>query len=516
MLQCAGMGIEVIRVGRNDSLASIAHLLESATEQSVLIHVPFGNGHILGEQVDMARLKQAASDRGINVGIVSVDGRARNAAAVMRLPNYSTIMGGRLRHGRARPWWMPEERRVGERTHISEADKKAVNRRIAPKPRWLTYSYRYLVIFSFLIILAGLLVTVLYVIPRATIVLKPEIRAIEVTQQIVADPRFDESEASGATVPGRLLVFADTWRTSVEPTGVRNVPALPARGLVTFVNRVPSAATIPAGTRVSTSSGQRVTFQTMQTIELPARIGAEADVEVVALNPGPSGNLPPDRINRIDGTLSAQLNVRNLFELSGGADRSVKAVSRDDMDRLRDHVVETLFAQAIAEMRSELTNGELLAEESLRMVAIYEENFSHFVNEETDELTFEMRAELHGTAVNAELAIDLIDEQIVSAVPDGYRLLDDTVNTTLGELQGVDAQGRVSLLMNGYALVAAEIRVGDGLERIEGQSVELASYYFEENLPLREEPEVRVWPARFDRMPYLSSRMRTVIDTTLE
>lgn len=510
------MGIEVIRLQRRDTLASLSHLLESVTQRDVLIQVPFGNGLVLSEQVDMARLKQAAAATGIHLGIVTLDRHVREAAQVLHIATYSTLFFGRISHTRQRAWWLPEERRVGKKTVINAADKRAVHRRIATKPRWLQYGYRYFVIFSFFIILSLLTIASAYTIPRATITFKPEIRAIEVSQQIVADPRISEDEASGATVPGRLLVFSDKWRATAQPTGLKEIPAQTARGLVTFVNRVPTAATIPAGTRISTSTGERIIFQTMQPVSLPARIGAEVDVEVVALEAGAQGNLPVDRINRIEGTLAQQLNVRNLFKITGGADRTVYAVSADDMERLREHVIETLFTLAKTEMQAELAEGEVLADDSLRIVAIYDETFSHFLNEETDEVTFEMRAELHGTAVNAQLALGLIDEQISDSVPEGYQLLPDSVETSIGELLGVDAQGRVSLQMNGYGLVAAKIKLGDTLDTVRGQSVELAQYYLEENLPLRETPTVRIWPVRFGRMPYLETRIRTVLDTTLE
>ena len=510
------MGIEIIRVRRSDTIASLSHLLENSAERDILIQVPFGNGRIVSEQVDLARIKQAAVAKGINLGLVTLDGRVRESARVLRIPTYSTLFVGRARHARERAWWLPAERRIGEPTKVSDADKRAMNRRLAAKPRWLMYGYRYVVIVAFFIILAGLFVASAYSIPRATITFKPEIRAIEITEQIVADPRIAEDEASGVTVPGRLLIYSDKWQTTVQPTGVQDVPAQAARGLVTFANRVPTAATIPAGTRVSTSTGTRIIFQTMQPVDLPARIGAEVDVEVVALELGAQGNLPADRINRIEGTLAPQLNVRNLFPTDGGADQRLRSVSIDDMDRLRDHVIETLFAQAKADMEASLDEGEVLAEDSLRLVAIYDETYSHFLNETTDELAFEMRAELHGTAVNAELALGLIDERIRSTVPAGYRLLEDSITTEIGELQGVDAQGRVSLSMEGYGLVAAEIRLGDTLDTVRGQEIDTAEFYLADNLPLRENPDVSIWPARFGRMPYLESRMRTVIDTNLE
>ncbi len=510
------MSFETILVPRHAGLDTIIHLVRQTTAPRVLLVLPRNMKNPVHEPVDMGRIKQVATDMNATLGVVSLSGGVREAARSVGLRAFATQVQAKLFFKNERPWWLPKQTRLGQQTVLSEADKAAMNRRMKPKPRWLTYGYRYVTIPLFVATLALLAVTAFYALPSATIVLKPEIRPIQIVQAIVADPRADEESAGGATVPGRLLLYTDKWRASVETTGRIEIPDQSARGLVTFVNRVPQAASIPAGTRVSTSTGERIVFQTLQSAELPARVGAEVDIEVVAVEPGSEGNVAGDRINRVEGALANQLNVRNLFALTGGANRVAPTVSPDDVTRLREHILEALHGQARANMQSQLNIEEFLAEDSVRIVAIYAESQSHFAGEETATLAMEIRAELHGTAVNENIALTLVNEQLAAAVPEGFEILDGTIQPRIGRLLGVDGQGRVSLEMIGEALVIADLQLQQPLSDITGQETEIATYYLNEQLLLRDLPEVHVWPERRDRIPYLPARIYTSINRDLE
>lgn len=510
------MTIETILVPKHAGLDTVIHLIQQATEPRVLVVLPFRTKSPLREPVDMGRIKQAATDMNVTVGIVSLSGEVRKAARSVGLRAFATQIQAHSFFANERPWWLPKQERSGKQTVLSAEDKAAMNQRMKPKPRWLQYGLRYLTIPLFVGTLALLAITAFYALPSATIVLKPEIRPIQITQPIVADPRADEESASGATVPGRLLIYTEKWRASVETTGRIEIPDQAARGLVTFVNRVPQAASIPAGTRVSTSTGERIVFQTLKSAELPARVGAEVDIEVVAVEPGSEGNLAGDRINRVEGALANQLNVRNLFPTSGGANRVAPTVSPDDVARLREHIIETLHTQARADMQAQLNPEEFLAEESVRIVATYAETQSHFAGEETSTLAMEIRAELHGTAVNENIALTLVNDQLTAAVPAGFVILEETIQPRIGRLLGVDGQGRVSLEMIGEALVIADLELQQPLSDITGQETEIATYYLNEQLMLRDLPEVRVWPESRDRIPYLPARIYTSINRDLE
>ena len=508
------MTLEIIRIRPKDNLDTILHHVRLATGDNVLVVLPPPGESLLAEQVDLARVKSAAKIAGTTLGIVAIDRRVHAAGSAIGVPVYSTLWLGRRLIGRKRPWWLPKKpARPGKATVVTEADRNAMHRRIVTLPRWMRFGWRYIVIVLFVMTLAILAVTGFYGLPSATITLKPELVPLNVTQQIVADPQFDETAASGSTVPGRLLLTVQKIRTNVQTTGIKSIPIAPARGTVTFVNRIQQPVTIPAGTRVSTSTGERIIYQTVSDAAVPARVGGEVDVEVVALESGERGNLPADRINRIEGVLSAQLNVRNLWAIGGGSVQVVNSVTQQDKDRLRDHLIEALLSRSTIEMEEELTPEEFLAYDSVRLIFIYDENYSHFVGEATDELSAEIRAEIHGTAVNEQLAFDLLLTKLNDRVPDNYSIIEDSVKRELGRLLGVDAQGRVNIELITTAMLAADLSLTQPIERIAGQEIGRAKAFLDDELSLREPPEVKVWPQSFDRIPYLPARIYTRVDT---
>src|SRR5690606_23855674 len=157
--------------------------------------------------------------------------------------------------------------------------------------------------------------------------------------------------------------------------------------------------------------------------QVPGVIGATAEADVVAVEPGSQGNVGANQINRVDGTLGLQLEVRNLEPMTGGGNRTARAVTQADHDRLQAQVLQQLQTMALAQMEAMLGPNEFLAADSLRVVEVYNQTFSHFVGEQTDRLTLEVRAELHATAVDATQANGLVYAALAEVVPQGYELV---------------------------------------------------------------------------------------------
>jgi hypothetical protein len=327
----------------------------------------------------------------------------------------------------------------------------------------------------------------------------------------VADPAL--SEASGASVPGRVLVVVETWQADVVTTGSATVPNAPARGTVVFVNLVAQEVEVPVGTRVSTSDGSTIIFQTTQAVAVPGVVGSTAETEVIAIEQGPQGNVAANLVNRIQGTLAAKLEVVNLEDMAGGAVRETQVVAEEDQVRLRGQVLQFIQAIAQSEMEAQLATGEFLAVDSLRATQVFNETYSHFVGEQTTQLSLEMRVEMQGTAVNTTDASGLIFDALAAQVPAGFTLVPSSIQFDHGDVLGVAEDGRITFEMLGSGLVAAELALTEPLERITGQPPTTAVSYLYQTLPLRAVPTVQIWPTWFDRIPYLPTRIQTDIQT---
>ncbi len=506
------MTVQVVYVTGETTLTGLEAEIRQASARHVLFVMP-ARTPLLTERLDLARLRQLARELNVRLGLVSLNPSVMLAARHLDVPVYPSIWLGERRLERPRPWWRPAPpRRPGRATAMDEAERRSMHRRLTPLPAWRAWLNRYMVIVFFFITLAILAIAGFYVAPHARLTLKPYLETLRVTRQIVADPQIDAVNFGGATVPGRILVVLDKWQASLATSGTIRLPNAPARGLVVFANQIPQKLTIPAGTRISTSTGDRLVYQTVAAVEAPATIGGQVEAEVVALTPGAKGNVEIGRINRIEGPLAAQLNVRNLKPITGGTTRPAPTATQGDYERLRNHVLETLRTRAITEMTADLDESEFLAEDSVRVVLIYYENYSHSPGQETNTLTMEMRVALHGTAVPRDAALSLIYDELKVNVRKGFILLPDSIRPKLGNVVGVDSQGRVSLILEAEATLVADLPVRQVIAAIRGQDIGVAASYLGHNLLLREPPTVQVWPAWFGRMPYIPVRIQADID----
>ena len=254
-------------------------------------------------------------------------------------------------------------------------------------------------------------------------------------------------------------------------------------------------------------------FQTTSGVDVPDAVGGTAEVEIVAVEPGPKGNVNAGLINRLEGSLATQLEVRNLEETSGGSARLESSVTEADHQRLRSQVLQQLQVRALAEMEGSLSDNEFLAKDSLRLVRMIQETYSHFPGEQVENLTLEIRAELQATAVDETLAIGLVYEEMSDAVEPGYELVPESLAFGSGEVLGVDGEGRVSFEMIGEGLMAARLASEGLLSSIAGQEIGVAASYLYEHLPLRDYPSVHVWPDWFGRLPYMPVRISTQVET---
>jgi hypothetical protein len=502
------METQIVYLDAEDDITSMKDRLHWIQKPRVLFVLP-SEGRLLAERVDLVLLQRHAARTQIQVGLVTHDDTVMRLAKSAGIPTFNSIKAGENR----RVWAKNRPQQLRPPRPLHDDDRREVYRRLKPKAMWQIWVWRYAGILTFFLVLTLLVVAAIYSLPTATITLYPETKPIEVVREIVADPLLESVDYNAGIVPGRRLIVTEEWRATVDTTGTIEVPDAPARGTVVFINRQESAVRVNAGTRVSTSTGQRIIFQTIETVTVPGALGATAEAAIVAIQPGASGNVNRELINRIEGANALMLEVRNLDSTTGGGNRLVRAVTQADHDRLNAQVLQQLQALALADMETLLTPNEFLANDSLRLRNIEQETYSHFVDEQADRLTLEIRASLQATAVEQSQSIGLVYEKLTQAVEPEFALIPGSLAFNSGKVLGVDSEGRVSFEMVGTGLMSAEFNLNPTLDTIAGQPDDIALAYLHENLPLRAYPTARVFPAWFQRMPYLPVRIRVdVVD----
>ncbi len=512
--------MQIINLQSEDDIVSICDRLDWAEDSQVLFVLP-EDGGVLREGLDLVHLLRKADRSRIEMGLVTHDVNITRQAKGLGIPVFATTQQAQSSR---RGWWRGKKRHelVGLPTNGDDRfadvpdrmdllDRVEAHRRLAPKTlrrRWLL---RYLTLFLFFVVVALLFVLFSYTVPQATVTLFPDTLPLRIEQTIVADPAVTAVNYAQYLVPARILEVTTAWEAEMTTTGTTEVPEAPARGTAVFVNLLAQTVTIPANTRVSTSDGSNIVYQTVAEVSLPDAVGSTAEVQIIAIEPGPQGNVAENLINRVEGTLATQVDVRNLEAIEGGGNRTTAAVTEADREALRAQVLQFLQAAALAEMADGVTAREFLTPDSLRIVSIVDETFSHDVGEQADRLTLQMQVQFVGTAVNTTESSGIAFEAMSQLIPAGFALVPESIRFESGAVTAVDADGRVTFSMIAEGRATAELDVSPQVAEIVGQDVDTAVTYLNQRLPLREAAKIEVWPVWFDRIPFLASRIETKI-----
>jgi hypothetical protein len=505
------MAEQIITLEPEDDYVSIRDRLARVNAERVLLVLPVSDEPIR-DRLGLVLLQRQAGRLGLELGLVTTNPVIAAEARDLGVPVFPSVEMGQSRQWRW-PWRAPTRREPAQPPRPPDpGDLSEVYRRSRPRPGWQLWLGRFWGIVVFVFVMVAIAISVVYILPGGTVVLHPDTRDLSTTLMVVGDPALDEADYTAGRVPARLLRVEVGWRGSAATTGTTDIPDAPATGTVVFVNQGAVPVTVPVGTVVRTSTGTTIRFRTTRPVDVPGAIGATAEAPVVAMDPGPWGNVDANLINQIEGALALGLNVRNLEPMTGGGIRQARAVTQADLDRLRGQVVQQLFQLAKAEMANWMTASEFLAEESLSLFMVMEEDYSRYVGERADSVELEMTALIQGFVVDDSEGYGVVYTALAAETPAGYRLLPEEIVPRRGEVLGVDEDGRVTFLMQGQARIAAEIDQGTIADRIRGQKVELAEDWITREIPIQGKPAIRIWPDWFGRLPYLTIRIAVRVE----
>jgi hypothetical protein len=145
------------------------------------------------------------------------------------------------------------------------------------------------------------------------------------------------------------------------------------------------------------------------------------------------------------------------------------------------------------------------------------ENYDHHINDQSDTLALEMRGVVWGLAVSREAAEEITRRALVRRVRGGFHLLPESVHITRGDAVDVDPEtGNIRFVMEGVALMKADVDVGLLQEALRGRPIDEAVAYLEQTLPVETEPRLLVNPTWLKRVPWMPFRITVVEDTDAE
>ena len=277
-----------------------------------------------------------------------------------------------------------------------------------------------------------------YFLPVMKITIQTPVQQISQDMVAKVDVGVSSMDVSSSTIPGRVLEHRFTVSDTVSTVGEKKVGKEKAKGEATIINTSPSLAMIPAGTILSTSDGQK--FATVTAVAVGAYLtggtpgpapgpspsgtsaptGTTMKVPLVAMDPGPKGNVPALAISRFESDSFRSLTVLNEQPTSGGTEAATKVASADDRSRLKESLFQRAQSQALSELQVRVRQSESLIPHSMQ-VRIEREDYDKAVDEEGDKLKGTLS--IVATAIsfaNADLNT-LAEKQWKASIPKGFR-----------------------------------------------------------------------------------------------
>lgn len=303
----------VIDLGADATILDAARSLANVESPDVVLVVPSG-APLTRNAVFLEALQRRAGDR--RIVLVSSEARARSLASSVHMKAFSSISA-------------LDRHELDATEHLSDARRAAMTTMVRRAvPRRTTSPLRALAVFMSLLTAAGILLAV--VAPSATIV-------IAATPTPLGPFEYDlRAGPNGGDIRATTL-FDDklTAKTTGAATGSR-LDEAKATGVEKFSNLTTNDVRIPTGTLVQTTDSPPARFLTTEEKILPRSsilpiptVGTVL-INIQAIDPGPKGNVPADKVTR---AASTEFLVTNPAPTSGGKSDTIPVVTQTDYDK---------------------------------------------------------------------------------------------------------------------------------------------------------------------------------------
>lgn len=351
---------------------------------------------------------------------------------------------------------------------------------------------------------------VYYVLPAATVTLVPGQRTLETTVLLTADPQLEVSDLEQGLLSARLIETTIEATGTVATTGTGWSEVDLATGKVVITNQTNGTVRVPAGTIVSTSTGEDVDFRILEDLEIAGPLGTQAEVEIEATEPGILGNVPSNRITTVAGGLRARVRVTNPEPTAGGANARVRLVTQEDRDRLLDQVYTSIRAVAHERLSLELGSDEWMPEDTI-LTYITAQFFDQFNDEPAEELNLTLRVLIQGSAINRSQSEEAAMISLRSGVPERGQLVAESIRFTVEPNTVVTGRTlRYSMTASGNYVIPIDVRAVS--RTVTGLNTEEAARRLQEEWLLAREPEFYQDPAWFATLPQIASRIQVRVE----
>jgi hypothetical protein len=516
---------QIIYLEADDDIPAIRDRLEWAQADRVLLVVPSRN-HALRSLVNLKLLARHARNQSAKVAVVTGDPHIIELSGEAHLATFGSVeraQRSRWFAGQEVEKVQPRRKPVIEDVPGLDLPERPV-KKVPRLRRWPTFSPRLrerisrpwtlrwaLQIVGLLVLLfvvAGMMsAAVVLIYPEGRVQVTAANQSLSANIVVRANPEAERIDYAALDIPARLVQVEVTDMASIVPGTTSDQPVDKAQGVVSFINRTNMEITIPPSTTVSTSSGTTVRFLTVETTTIPAAFNAVVQTSVIAMDPGPGGNVVTGQINRVtDPALARQVTVINEAPTEGGSVKPAGIVSRADKDRLQAILLQQIQQAGYGRLQQDLAEQEFIPPESLIVIpldAVYDPSMD---GEVTDKLSLEMRAVVRGTAIGGQNANQLALAALQAKVPADFRLDPRSLEFVAGKVSKVENRS-VSFEVRASGVAIAQIDGRQVADSVRGLPIEEARRVLHQRFAVAGEPAVAVKPDWLDRLPWFPFRI---------
>jgi len=325
-----------------------------------------------------------------------------------------------------------------------------------------------IIVVGFIAVL-GLALAAYWLLPKATVILFVTPKKLQQQFDIVA---------GGDSLPAEKLEVSVSDVKTVDATGSK-VVGDKASGSVTITNNVGTPRALSAGTVITSPSGLK--FVLDESVNIASASGdvynpqpGKATAKITASQIGADSNLSAGTVFRVGTYSSLETAAKNDAAFSGGTSRQAKAVSKDDITKLKTSLSETLKSKAREELMEQLSDDQTIITESITLQVVSEE-FNHKEGDEADSLTFKLSIKAQGLAVSKSELDKIVADQIGPEIPSGFSL--DTSEFSQNFSVKKTDKTTVTFQANVTAVLLPDINTAEVAKNISGKYPDRAKDY---------------------------------------
>jgi hypothetical protein len=492
---------KVIYLHRLDTVDSLRVILANCAPQSQVWLVAPLDMTAFASLVNLKLLQRAAKAAAVDLRLVCLHSQIRTLAREAGIPAYWSLPFGLSSAGRSSSSTPLSARTIPVSARIT--------RRFKRRPRVQGASAALLTLIVVVLILGMLVVSAVFIVPGATITLRPVTTQAQARFEVTADVRYHSADFERMSIPARSVEVVIDGRGDTPATGRLDVMEGHAEGEVVFTNKTSDAVKVPKGTIVRSGVGTPVRFYTKDEIELPAQQSGIARVGVTAIDAGPVGNVGALTINVIEGSLATQCDVLNDQPTEGGNVKRIATVAYGDFDRLRSDLISKLQQQAYDLILAGLSEGEFIPPSTVE-VEVMAQTTDQVVDQQADKLAMTMKLMVRGLAVDGDALKQIATRYLETQATEDSAIIASTLKAEpSGEMRLENQTLKFGVLATGQLGQSIDIERVKLLVR--GTSVEEADGLLGERLRLLSPAEIVLRPDWWPYLPWMIQQIRVQV-----